>query len=66
MTLLHIDRSDRRTLELLTERHPDIHDDLSRVLEGLDRALGEKTKQIKHLEKEIEELKEEINDHLNA
>ena len=66
MTLKHVDRSDRRTLELLTERHPDIHDDLSRVLQNLDQALGQKTEQIDDLEKEVEQLKKEINDHLNA
>lgn len=66
MKLASLDQSDRRTVELIIERHPDIKDDLSRVLQSLDQALGEKTKQIDDLEKEVEELEEEINDHRNA
>jgi archaellum component FlaC len=57
MNLTFLDQSDRRTIELMVERHPDIQDDLTRVLSGLD-----KSKQIKDLENEVDELKQEIED----
>jgi polyhydroxyalkanoate synthesis regulator phasin len=41
----------------MVERHPDIQDDLTRVLSGLD-----KSQKIKDLENEIDELKQEIED----
>ena len=66
MNLPHLDRSDRRTIELIIERHPDIKDDPSRILQDIDRSLGEKTKEIEDLQQEVQELKEEINDHPNT
>jgi hypothetical protein len=66
MNLPHLDRSDRRTIELIIERHPDIQDDLSRILQDIDRSLGEKTKEIKDLQQEVQELKDEVHDLLNA
>jgi archaellum component FlaC len=57
MRLTFLNQSDRRTIELLVERHPDIQDDLTRVLSGLD-----KSQKIKDLENEIDELKQEIED----
>jgi hypothetical protein len=66
MNLPHLDRSDRRTIELITERHPDIKDDLERILQDIDRSLGEKTKEIKDLQQEVQELKDEVHDLLNA
>lgn len=66
MKLASLDQSDRRTVELIIERHPDIKDDLSRVLQGLDQVLGEKTKEIKYLQKEVEKLKNEVRNLLNA
>jgi archaellum component FlaC len=60
MNLTFLDRSDRRTIELIIERHPDIQDDLTRVLFGLD-----KSKQIENLETEVQLLKQEIEDLTN-
>jgi len=57
MRLTFLNQSDRRTIELMVERHPDIQDDLTRVLSGLD-----KSQKIKDLENEIDELKQEIED----
>lgn len=57
MRLTFLNQSDRRTIELMVERHPDIQDDLTRILSGLD-----KSQKIKDLENEIDELKQEIED----
>jgi archaellum component FlaC len=62
MQLEHLDRSDRRTIELIIERYPDIKDDLSRVLHGFDRAVSEKAEQIENFKREVLELKQEIED----
>jgi hypothetical protein len=65
MQLKHLDRGDRRTIELIIERHPDIKDDLSRVLQGFDRAVSEKAEQIENFKREVLELKQEIEDFQN-
>lgn len=57
MRLTFLNQSDRRTIELMVERHPDIQDDLTRILSGFD-----KSQKIKDLENEIDELKQEIED----
>ena len=62
MKLVKLSQSDRRTIELITERHPDIKDDLSRVLKDLDKTLVEEAQELQGLREEVHALKQEIED----
>lgn len=58
MRIVKLSQSDRRTIELITERHPDIKDDLARVLQGLDQIVFEKAKQIEDLRLSLKKAKQ--------